>query len=232
MTAPTPSSLANTVTCKTPTRPLLKKRPASPTSATASFLLWSPNPPQFHPASRSSATFFNHWKFASVVTIGSGRPYDAKVTGDPNQDGNSLNDRLPGLGRNSLVGPAYRTVDSRFSRNFRVTNNAHLSLIIEAFNLFNHLNKRILTDAGGFVVDTTQFVPFFQRSGGNCFPAQYRRSAASNAATSAYAPRQVQVASALHVLTFAPKIRQPHASLHCFHESDRFFLTCNTTLAL
>jgi len=69
-----------------------------------------------------------------------------------------------------LVGPAYSTTDSRFSRNFRVTNNVHLSLIIEAFNLFNHLNKRVLTDAGGFVVNTTQFVPFSQRSGATYYP--------------------------------------------------------------
>jgi len=140
------------------------------------------------------SNLFNHWKFASVVTVGSGRPYDDKVTGDPNQDGDSLNDRLPGRGRNSLVGPAYSTTDSRFSRNFHVTNNVHLSLLVEAFNLFNHLNRRVLTDSGGFVVNTTQFVPFSQRSGATYYPAQYRRSSSLNSATSAYAPRQVQVA--------------------------------------
>jgi len=64
----------------------------------------------------------NHWKFASGVTVSSGLPYDDKVTGDPKQDGNCLNGRLPGLGRNTLVGPAYSTTDSRFSRNFHVTN--------------------------------------------------------------------------------------------------------------
>jgi len=32
--------------------------------------------------------------------------------------------------------------------------------MIEAFNLFNHLNKRALTDSSGLVVNTTQFVPF------------------------------------------------------------------------
>jgi hypothetical protein len=140
------------------------------------------------------SALFNHWKLASVVTIGSGRPYDAKVAGDPNQDGNSLNDRLPGLGRNALVGPAYSTTDSRFSRNFRVTNNVRLSLLIEAFNLFNHLNKRVLTDSGGFVVNATDFVPFSQRSGATYYPAQYRRAASLTGATGAYAPRQVQVA--------------------------------------
>jgi len=67
-------------------------------------------------------------------------------------------------------------------------------LIVEAFNLFNHLNKRVVTDSGGFVVNTTQFVPFSQRSGATYYPAQYRRSPSSTAATGSYAPRQVQVA--------------------------------------
>ena len=37
---------------------------------------------------------FNDWKIAGVLTIGSGRPVDAKVFGDPNQDGNTFNDRF------------------------------------------------------------------------------------------------------------------------------------------
>ncbi len=38
-----------------------------------------------------------------------------------------IHDRLPGRGQNALVGPSYSTTDSRFSRNFRVTNNLRLS---------------------------------------------------------------------------------------------------------
>ena len=56
------------------------------------------------------------WKFAGVVTIGSGRPVNVMVSGDPNQDGNGENDRLPGIGRNSLVGPDYATTDLRMTR--------------------------------------------------------------------------------------------------------------------
>jgi hypothetical protein len=48
---------------------------------------------------------FNNWKTSGVVTFGSGRPMSATVTGDANQNGNSTNDRLPGVSRNSLVGP-------------------------------------------------------------------------------------------------------------------------------
>jgi hypothetical protein len=75
--------------------------------------------------------------------------------------------------------------------------NVHLSLLIEAFNLFNHLNRRVLTDSESFVVNTTQFVPFSQRSGATYYPAQYRRSPLLNGATGAYAPRQVQIAARL-----------------------------------
>ena len=151
-----------------------------------------PNP--FAVGQPTLAQIFNHWKFAAVITFGSGRPYDAKVDGDPNEDGNSLNDRLPGLRRNALVGPAYRTIDSRFSRSFRVTNNLHLSLLIEAFNLFNHLNQRVLVDDTGFQTNAAPFVPFSQRVGATYDPAQYRRTVSPHAATGAYAPRQVQVA--------------------------------------
>ncbi len=136
----------------------------------------------------------NHWKLASVVTVGSGRPYDAKVAGDPNQDDNSINDRLPGLGRNALVGPAYRTTDSRLSRNFRLTSTLRLSLLLESLNLFNQLNKRVLSDANGFQINAAQFVPFSQRVGATYYPAQYRRATSPQAPTGAYAPRQVQIA--------------------------------------
>ena len=143
---------------------------------------------------KALAEIFNHWKFATVVTVGSGRPYDFKVTGDPNEDGNSLNDRLPGLSRNALVGPAYRTVDSRFSRTFRLATNLRLALLIESFNLFNQRNERILADSTGFQSNAAQFVPFSQRVGATYYPAQYRRATSLNAVTGAYAPRQVQIA--------------------------------------
>ncbi len=51
------------------------------------------------------AKIFNDWKVSGVLTIGSGRPVDAKVFGDPNQDGNSYNDRLPGTDAMLSSGP-------------------------------------------------------------------------------------------------------------------------------
>jgi len=155
-------------------------------------VITEPNP---MPASQPVlASLFNHWKLASVVTVGSGRPYEAKVTGDPNQDGNSLNDRLPGLGRNALVGPSYSTTDARFSRNFHIGNRVHLEVLAETFNLLNHANKRLVIGEDGFQNQAAQFVPFSQRSGTTYYPGQYRRGTNFTAATSTYAPRQMEIA--------------------------------------
>ena len=55
-------------------------------------------------------------KLSSVLTYGSGRPIDATVAGDANQDGNTYNDRLPGYRRNAFIGPDYSTTDFRVTR--------------------------------------------------------------------------------------------------------------------
>jgi hypothetical protein len=157
-------------------------------------LIAQPNPA---PSSQAFlAGIVNHWKFASVVTLGSGRPYDAKVSGDPNADDNSSNDRLPGLGRNALVGPAYSTTDGRLSRQFHLGTKIRLEALAEAFNMFNHQNKRLLITDTGCQTDAAQFVPFSQRVAATYYPAQYRRSA-SPASFGAYSPRQIQVAMRL-----------------------------------
>jgi hypothetical protein len=62
------------------------------------------------------AAMFNHWKISGIMTYGSGRPANATVEGDPNQDGNTSNDRLSKYGRNALLGPDYASVDLRMGR--------------------------------------------------------------------------------------------------------------------
>ena len=56
---------------------------------------------------------------SSVINYGTGRPVNATVSGDPNQDGNDLNDRLPGYRRNAFIGPDYATTDLRLTRTIR-----------------------------------------------------------------------------------------------------------------
>jgi hypothetical protein len=88
------------------------------------------------------ASMFNHWKISGVMTYGSGRPANAEVSGDPNQDGNTGNDRLAGYGRNAFFGPDYATVDLRVGRKIKLGGHLRLELTAESFNLLNRDNQR------------------------------------------------------------------------------------------
>jgi hypothetical protein len=137
---------------------------------------------------------FNDWKIAGVLTIGSGRPVDAKVFGDPNQDGNTYNDRLPGYGRNAFLGPDYATTDLRLTRRFYLRPRLKLELVAEAFNALNRDNRRVTITDDGFTSTATDFVQLDKTIGISYFPAYYQRPANLARATSAYAPRQIQFA--------------------------------------
>ena len=73
-------------------------------------------PRPFHREHQLLGDVFNDWKFSTLVTAGSGRPVNATVDGDPNQDGNDDNDRLPGYRRNGFTGPDYACADLRVAR--------------------------------------------------------------------------------------------------------------------
>ena len=67
-----------------------------------------------------------------------------------NNSGTALSSsRFPGKTRNSFTGPGLANVDFRIARDFRFGERARLSLLGEAFNLFNFTNF--------FSVNTTQF---------------------------------------------------------------------------
>jgi len=140
------------------------------------------------------AKVFNDWKVAGVVTVGSGRPVDAKVFGDPNQDGNSSNDRLPGYGRNAFLGPDYATADLRLTRRLYLRPRYKIELLAEAFNAFNRDNQRVVITDDGFTSTATDFVQLTKTIGIKYFPAYYARPTNLTRATSAYAPRQIQFA--------------------------------------
>jgi Carboxypeptidase regulatory-like domain/TonB dependent receptor len=137
---------------------------------------------------------FNDWKIAGVLTIGSGRPVDAKVFGDPNRDGNSFNDRLPGYGRNAFLGPDYATTDLRLTRRLYLRPRLKLELVAEAFNALNRDNQRVRITDDGFTNTATDFIQLDKTIGIRYFPAYYQRPGNLMKATSAYAPRQIQFA--------------------------------------
>ncbi len=144
------------------------------------------------------STLFNDWKLSNVITLGSGRPVDARITGDANQDGNSTNDRLPGAGRNSLVGPGYATTDMRLTRMLHLGDRVKLNLMVESFNLFNHENPMVQTSAEGFQNSYGQFIFVDKHIDFNYFPAYYQKTANPLKAFNAYAPRQIQLSLKLN----------------------------------
>jgi hypothetical protein len=155
---------------------------------------WIAEPQPFGREHDVFAALFNDWKFAGVITYGTGRPVDARIVGDPNRDGNTANDRLPGYGRNAFLGPDYATTDLRVSRRLFVHGHRKLELMIESFNLLNRNNQRVIVSDDGFLNSAGQFSQQEKVIGISHFPAYYRRPANFLAASNAYAPRQVQVA--------------------------------------
>jgi hypothetical protein len=155
---------------------------------------WIADPRPFDCEHDLLAKLFNDWKMAGVVTVGSGRPVDTSVAGDPNQDGNDGNDRLPGVSRNSFLGPDYSTTDLRLTRRVHAGPRLKIELIAESFNLLNRNNKRVQISDDGFLNSAGQFVQMDKKLGISYFPAYYRRPQQFLAATDAYAPRQLQLA--------------------------------------
>jgi hypothetical protein len=133
------------------------------------------------------------WKNSAVITAGSGRPVNPTVIGDANQDGNTNKDRIPAARRNSFVGPDYTTTDMRIGRTMYRHNKVKLDFTAESFNLLNRLNRRFQLTDDGVLSNVAQFNYGTKHIGINRFPAYYQGPTNLARATSAYAPRQVQL---------------------------------------
>jgi hypothetical protein len=116
------------------------------------------------------------------------------VAGDPNQDSNSLNDRLPGYSRNAFTGPDYATADLRLTRMFRFAERYKLNLVAESFNLFNRDNKRVAITSNGMVASATTFVQSSVDTKSAPYPGYYQLPTNFMKPNAAYAPRQIQLA--------------------------------------
>lgn len=155
---------------------------------------FSADPHPFHRGHEFLGDLFNEWRISSVVNYGSGRPVNATVAGDPNQDGNDLNDRLPGYSRNAFTGPDYATADVRLTRRLRLSENYKLNFSAEAFNLFNRDNQRVAITSNGLVVNASTFVQNSVTTGVATYPGYYELPNNFMKPNAAYAPRQVQLA--------------------------------------
>jgi hypothetical protein len=155
-----------------------------------------PNP--FAPGEKALAALFDHWKMAGTMTYGSGRPANATVSGDPNQDGNTSNDRLAGVGRNSFVGPDYATMDLRLTRKVNLNERLHLELSADSFNLLNRDNKTYAIADSGYYNSSGKFVKYTQYVAGASYPAYYQQPTSLMKPSTSFAPRQMQFSARLN----------------------------------
>ena len=82
----------------------------------------------------------SNWTFSGIITLQSGFPYSALIAGDANRDGNPSTDRVPGTRRNGFTTPSIYVFDTRVTKTFRFGESYSLSILGEAFNLFNRSN--------------------------------------------------------------------------------------------
>jgi len=85
----------------------------------------------------------NGWRFNTIIKAGSGRPFDATVTGDSGGDVNLdavRGDRAPLFGRDVFIGPGYATVDMSVRKLLFAKEGKTLDFTFEGFNVFNRAN--------------------------------------------------------------------------------------------
>jgi hypothetical protein len=106
--------------------------------------------PTFNSLSKPAKLLVNGWAFSTIVTMSSGQPVTPYITGAPSPlDGGvtggvayaaPTQGRAGWLPRNAYTAPGFHNVDFRVGRQFSIGERLKLSLIGEAFNLFNHTN--------------------------------------------------------------------------------------------
>jgi hypothetical protein len=108
------------------------------------------------------------FQFSPIFTYNSGHPFNLLAGADINGDGHFTNDRPPGAGRNTGIGPAYTNLDLRLSRAFKIGEKASLLFTAESFNVANHTNYSSVNNIVG-----AAFAPPFQVHGtANLGPSQ------------------------------------------------------------
>lgn len=103
-----------------------------------------------------SGVFTSPWKnwllrdssLAPIISLRSGIPFTLTTGADLNSDTRAFNDRLFYIGRNTGIGPNFRSVDGRFTRAFRFQSDkpTRMEFTLEVVNLFNRTNYASVRD--------------------------------------------------------------------------------------
>ena len=92
-----------------------------------------------------------NWTFSGILTLQSGFAYSALIAGDANRDGNPSTDRVPNTRRNGFTTPSVYIFDARVTKTFKFGESYSVSILGEAFNLFNRTNFTIPSTTLGAV---------------------------------------------------------------------------------
>jgi hypothetical protein len=134
-------------------------------------------------------SMFSHIVVAPIVAASSGHPFNLLLGFDANGDTNANTDRPPYAGRNTGRGPNLINFDLRVAKSFPLhESRRHIEAIVEAFNLFNRVNFSGVNNIVGTVPLHSYAV-----TGSRSLPPT-----APLGFTSAFDPRQIQVALRLH----------------------------------
>lgn len=157
--------------------------------------------------SKTGRLLVNGWAFSTIVTQSTGQPITPYITGTPSpldggltggeaSNGSPTAGRAGWLARNAYEGPAYHNVDFRIGRQFSLGERVKLSLLGEAFNLFNHTNISS--------VNTTAFNYAAAGSGlcaghtNACFTPNAAFMAPTATSNLLWGPRQLQISGKLY----------------------------------
>ena len=118
-----------------------------------------------HSDNKAIRFLLSDYLITGILSAQSGFTYSAAVSGDPNNDGNTANDRAPGTLRNQFTSPGFYQIDMRVGRIIRFGERYRLSLFAEGFNIFNSSNVQAVnntlysfsTTGGGRLTRTTNF---------------------------------------------------------------------------
>ena len=114
--------------------------------------VWMPSAKRL--SNKAARLALDGWVLSTIVTMSTGLPVTPVISGSSpagaldggltggvvSNGGVSTAGRVPWLARNCFTAPGFHNVDFRLGRQFAVTERLKLSLMGEAFNLFNHTN--------------------------------------------------------------------------------------------
>ncbi len=127
--------------------------------------------------------FFSGFELAPIFSYNSGHPFNLLAGADINGDNSFTNDRPPGAGRNTGLGPDYADFDMRLSKELHLFRESSLKFTAEGFNIANRTNYASVNNLVG-----SAFAPSFNIHGSSQLsPSQ------PLGFTAAYLKREIQL---------------------------------------